>query len=259
MRGCTSEGREEEVTVDRKKLVNLASTMETMEQRTKTNAPVNQSWFRMTNLLQGETDIYIYDEIGMYGVTATNFIWALQEVNTSKVNLHLSSYGGDIKDGIAIYNALLDLNAEVEVYIDSIVASAASFIAMAGDVIKMRKASRMMIHEANGGAMGTAKNLREMADILDSMTDMIAGVYADRAGGTNQEWRARMEGETWFGPQEALQAGLVDEILDTDGEEDTSATGASNTGARMTNEAKPEIGFSLDFNELFTAIKEGMK
>lgn len=175
-----------------------------------------KDWFRIENKKDDETDVYIYDEIGFWGTTAQDFATALQAVDAKTINLHLNSPGGEVFDGVAIYNTLLDHKAKVIVYVDGLAASAASFIAQAGDEVIMGKGSTMMIHDASGLAWGNADELRDTAKILDQLSDTIAGLYADRAGGTSEEWRAIMKAEAWYNATEAVEAGLADKVSHTE-------------------------------------------
>jgi len=171
-------------------------------------------WYRITNTVSGGTaTVHIYDEIGYWGVTAAEFVAELSQVTASAIDVHLNSPGGEIFDGIAIMNALRSHPATVTTYVDSLAASIASVIAMAGDRIVMAPNSQLMIHDGSGICIGNAAEMREMADLLDRQSDNIAAVYADRAGGTVEEWRARMTAETWYSAEEAVAAGLADEVL----------------------------------------------
>lgn len=194
-----------------------------MPSRLKTARPIaklrqgRNDWYRFENLANDPTtsNVYIYDEIGYFGVTAQDFVRDLQQVDAEKINLHLNTPGGEVFDGIAIYNALRSHKAEVTVHIDALAASIGSVIAMAGDRVIMAKNATMMIHDASGMVVGNAQDMREVADLLDKTSDNIASMYADRVEGTDQEsWRDLMRAETWFSSAEALKAGLVDEIVD---------------------------------------------
>ena len=171
-----------------------------------------RSWYRIVNVSQAEAEIFIYDEIGFWGISAGDFVNELRDIKASTITLRINSPGGDVFDGVAIYNAISRHPATVNVFIDGIAASAASFIAMAGDTVTMMPHSQMMIHEAHGLVIGPADDMRKMADILDKSSDNIASIYAERAGGTVAEWRARMRDETWLSDQEAVDAGLADGI-----------------------------------------------
>jgi len=191
----------------------------------KTTRPVadlragRNDWFRIENSATNSdtTKIYIYDEIGYFGVTASDFVRELQNVKTQNIDLHLNTPGGDVFDGVAIYNALLNHRATVTTYVDSLAASAGSFIAMAGDTRYIAKTAQMMIHDAHGLAIGNATDMRELADLLEMHSDNIAGIYADRAGGTTASWRKSMKAETWYTAAEAVKANLATSILDASG------------------------------------------
>ena len=96
--------------------------------------------------------------------------------------------------------------------VDALAASIAAVIAQAGDRRMMVTGSQMMIHEAWGLARGGAEHMRDSANILDKLTDNIAGIYAERAGGTKAHFLALMKAETWMTPVEALKEGLIDDI-----------------------------------------------
>ncbi len=158
-------------------------------------------------------DVYLYDEIGMWGVTANDFARDLRAIKSSVINLHLNSPGGEVFDGIAIYNSLKNHPAAVNVFVDGLAASSASFIAQAGDTIVMAKNATMMIHEPYGMAMGDAATMTKMAEELNLVGETIADIYAERATDTtSDEWRAAMRDETWYKAQDAVDAGLADEV-----------------------------------------------
>ncbi len=109
---------------------------------------------------------------------------------------------------------------------DALAASIASVIAQAGNTIIMGRNSMMMIHNASGFAMGEATDLRTMADLLDSTTANIASVYSERAGGTVKHWLAAMKEETWYTAEEAVAAGLADEVAPLPTERDARQAAA---------------------------------
>lgn len=171
-----------------------------------------KSWYRIEDKGEDATDVYLYDEIGYWGVTAKEFIRDLNKVKTSVINLFINSPGGDVFDGFAIYENLQRHPATINVVVDGIAASAASYIAQAGDSRVMSKTASMMIHDAWGFGVGPADDLRKLADTLDQMSNTIAGIYAGRAGGSAEEWRARMTEETWYNAEDAVSSGLADEV-----------------------------------------------
>ena len=173
-------------------------------------------WYRITNALgDAPAQVHVYDEIGYWGITASDFIRELSSLDATAIDLHINSPGGEIFDGIAIMNALRSHPATVTTYVDSLAASIASVIAMAGDRIVMAPHSQLMIHDGSGLCIGNAADMRSTAELLDRQSDNIAAVYAERAGGDIAEWRTRMTDETWYTAAEAVEAGLADEIAST--------------------------------------------
>jgi len=168
-------------------------------------------------------EVLIYDVIGggwFGGVDALEFITALNEITASKINLRINSPGGIITDAIAIKNALDRHPATVTAYIDGMAASAASFVALGSEKVIMSQDAIMMIHEPWSMMIGGAKAFAKEAEILDKFANGIAKMYARKAGGTVEEWRAVMEEETWYTDQEAVDAGLADEVGSAKGDDD---------------------------------------
>lgn len=181
-------------------------------------------WYRIgaADAETSRTKIYLYGEIGGWwdGIDANQFVRDLDAVGDGGIDLHINSGGGSVFDGIAIYAALKNHASDVTARVDSLAASAASFIAMAGDSIEIEKPGRMMIHDAQGLALGNAGDLRTMADLLDELSGTIAEIYADRAGGTAADWRAEMLADNglgrWYTASQAVDAGLADKIVGAD-------------------------------------------
>ena len=174
-------------------------------------------WWQIRAQDTDRAQLYIYGVIGSDwdpdDVTAGGFTRALAEITSPAIDLHINSRGGSVWDGVAIYSALLDHPATVDVSIDGVAASAASFVAMAGDTIGVQKPASVMIHDAWALAIGNAQVMRDTADVLDQLSDQMAGIYADRAGGTVASWRTSMRAETWYTAAAAVEAGLADEVL----------------------------------------------
>jgi len=158
------------------------------------------------------TELYLYDEISYWGITAADFVQELQGIN-GDIELHINSPGGDVFEGIAILNVLRQYDkGSINTIVDGLAASAASFIAMVGKTVIMAKNSMLIIHDAWGGVIGNAADMREMADKLDKASDNIASIYADKAGQSNKFWRDVMLAETWYTDEEAVNIGLADKI-----------------------------------------------
>ncbi|MGW3186341.1 head maturation protease, ClpP-related [Streptomyces ardesiacus] len=177
-----------------------------------------RDWYRIRNATALDTaEVIIYDEIGEWGVTAKNFIDDLNQVKARNIDIRLNSGGGSVFEGLAIYQALRRHPANVTTYIDGIAASIASVIAMAGDRRVISRNGSMMIHEASGLTAGNSKDMREMAELLNRISQNLADVYAQRTGkGTASSWREQMRAESWFVGAEAVEAGLATEADDQD-------------------------------------------
>lgn len=222
----------------------------------------NRSWYRISNAASGEpeVEVYIYDEIGMWGISAQDFVADLAEraAGATQINVHISSGGGDVFDGLAMYETLSRHKATVTTYIDSLAASAASFIAQAGDKRVIARNARMMIHDASGFAYSNAAGMREMADLLDDTSDNIASIYAERSGGKIEDFRAAMLGETWYSPSAAVEAGLADEISTpsradaADGDAETAPAADDRAPVKPAAEIDPFEG--IDFTQLAAGI-----
>lgn len=186
-------------------------------------------WFRISNQddEQENATLFIYEEIGgWWGTPADELVKELHGLSAKTIEVRINSPGGSVFDSIAIYNALIKHPANITTCVDSLAASGASIIAMAGDKCTMMRGSQMMIHDAIGLEWGNAKDMLAMAEFLDKQSDNIATVYADKAGGEAKDWRAKMLAETWLFADEAVELGLADEVYSRedvkDAEEDES-------------------------------------
>ena len=137
-------------------------------------------------------------------------------VDTLEIEIH--SGGGSVFDGYRIYNAMKELSArgvQVTAKINTMAASMASVIAMAADRIVIASNGRIMIHDASAGQHGNAGQLRKTADMLDQISDEIAGIYAERTKKDKSDIRKMMLAETWIKASDAVKMGFADEIFDT--------------------------------------------
>ena len=203
---CMSELKEEYPKQDQRVAVCLTQWSKGTEDSMK-------SWYEIRNATAETAEVLLYDEIGGWGITASDFAKELQGVKAKIINLRINSPGGDVFDGVAIYNALKNHPAAVHAVVDGLAASSASFISQAGDTVLMATGSTMMIHEPNGMTMGDAQDHAKMAETLDKIGDTIASFYAMRAGGDEALWRSRMRAESWFRAQEAVDIGLADGVV----------------------------------------------
>lgn len=170
--------------------------------------------FRVENASK-RAAVYVYDMIGGLDSDASGFVKSLAGIKAPTMDLHINSPGGFVFDAVAMFEAVRAHPARVVTHIDGLAASAASFLALAGDEVEIAKGGRMMIHDAQGVGIGSPAELREYADLLDEVSNDLAGFYADRAGGKPAAWRAAMSATTWYSAQQAVDAKLADRIAGT--------------------------------------------
>ena len=168
--------------------------------------------FQGRSVAGGTTELELYDEIGYWGVTAKDFRARLVEASGDIV-LKINSPGGDVFDGIAIYNELLAYDGKVRVEVTGLAASAASVVAMAGDEIAIGENAFLMIHNAWVVAVGNRHDLTDVADVLAKIDGALAKTYASRSGMGVRTAAQFMDDETWFTAAEAKAKGLATEIL----------------------------------------------
>lgn len=161
-----------------------------------------------------QTEISIFDEIGMFGVSAKQFISELQAVPADhSILLKIHSPGGEVFDGNAIFTAL-QRRGNVEVQIEGIAASMATVISLAGSPVKMAANGFYMIHNPWGSAVGDSSEMRKQAELLDRIRQNMVNAYAAKSGQEPALIESWMDAETWFTAEQARAAGFVDEITD---------------------------------------------
>lgn len=173
---------------------------------------------------EGWATVYVYDDIGgSMGVTAKQFEADLSEITAPNIGVRINSPGGSVADGITIHSSLLHHPATVRSFIDGWACSAASVVAMAADPLNedddtggivMMPGAQLMIHDASMNGAGQASDWRAGATFLDRQSANIAAMYAARAGGEPDEWRALMLAETWAIGQEAVDLKLADKLFE---------------------------------------------
>lgn len=177
-----------------------------------------------------EATIYLYDAIvsdeieAEYwgGVAPQTFVKALAGITAPTIHLRINSPGGSVFAARAMETALREHKARIVVHVDGLAASAATFIAMAGDEIVMAPGAMFMIHKGWTFALGNADDLRDTAALLDKIDGTLADTYAARTKGDREQIAAWMAAETWFTAEEAVDASFADRIAD-----DSKAASAS--------------------------------
>lgn len=148
----------------------------------------------------------------------------------SSIDIHINSMGGDVFSGIAIFNALRQSKANITIYIDGLAASIAGIIALCGKPLYMSQYARLMLHKVSGGAYGSAKELRETADLIDDLEKSLADMISSRVNLTPEEVHSRYfadGADHWLTAHEALELGMIDGIHDLP--EEPSLSGESST------------------------------
>lgn len=173
--------------------------------------------------------LYIYDDVTAYGdfnwetwsyddseTSASYFREQLAGIqDTEEIELHINSYGGDVKEGVAIYNLLKQHGAYKTCYVDGFAYSIASVICMACDKVIMGLGTSMLVHNMSMSVYGNAETLRKCADDLDVLMESNRKIYMARAKNlTEDELKVMMDKETFLTPEQCLDYGFCDEIAD---------------------------------------------
>ena len=172
------------------------------------------SFYEIINQDNKSARINIHSQIGSSwfdeGIDSKGFLSDLDDVgDVSTINVHINSPGGNVFDGISIYNALRDHDAKVIVKVDGMAASIASIIAMSGDEIIMPLGSTMFVHNPLTWAAGNADEMREIASELDKITESLIDIYQDKTGMSRNDIADLMDSETTMTAEEAKEWGFA--------------------------------------------------
>lgn len=165
-------------------------------------------------------EILLYGYIGNWLDTdSKQFISDFKKLESAhnKINVRINSAGGNVFDGLTIYNTLKNSKAEIDIYIDGVAASMASVIALAGSKIFMSRYAQLMIHRVSGSANGDSDKLRETASLMDELQNSLIDIYASRTGIEKETiqntWLQRGK-DTWLNASEAVNQKLADGVFD---------------------------------------------
>ncbi len=179
------------------------------------NKPIDKSdWYKIEAISEDNTEVMIYDVIGWPFNDAGEIIRALSGINTKTVTVRINSPGGDVFDATAIFNALQSHKSKIVTRIESLAASAASFIALAGKEVQAYQNAMYMIHDPWVLAAGNQYDLREIADILEKISGNMVDIYSQNSNIGKKEIRDMLKAETWFTAKEAQERGFIDKIID---------------------------------------------
>ncbi|EOH0529482.1 TPA: Clp protease ClpP [Klebsiella aerogenes] len=180
------------------------------------DAANGQCWYEIRALAAGRVEIFLYDVIGGWGITAQQFVTDCKEAGVfeaSAVALHIHSPGGDVMQGFAIYNTLSRLKAKVDIWVDGVAASMASMIVcLPGATVHMPENAWLMVHKPWGGIAGDSDDMRDYADWLDRNEALMLSAYMNKTGLGQEELEAMLKAETWLNGAEAVEKGFADTL-----------------------------------------------
>lgn len=179
---------------------------------------MTSTWYRIAKARAGngfDATVDIFDEIGSWGVTAKQFADDLKALGpVQNITVRITSPGGDYFMAAAMFNMLKATQARITVEVIGLAASAASFIAMAGDHIRIARNAFMMIHGPSTVAWGDEKEMRKAIDMLAKVKEALINAYVKKTGMDREAVETLVNDETWFTAEEALDAGFADEIIE---------------------------------------------
>lgn len=188
----------------------------------------------------GDTaDLYIFGEISSWGQwyeddpdrSAYNIVNELKKASAKNINVHINSMGGDVGEGLAIYNTLKNSSKNVTTYCDGFACSAASVVFMAGSERVMNRETLLMIHNAWTASVGNADDLRKDAEDLDKINETMSNAYLEGTNISKEDLKALMDNETWITADEAMQYGFATKII---GDDDAKASAMASIKAKLT-------------------------
>jgi ATP-dependent Clp protease protease subunit len=186
-----------------------------------------------------EATVYIYDAIGgWFGIQPSEFISELNGLKAKTIHLRINSPGGSVFDAEAIQTALQQHPAKIIAHVDGWAASAASYVAMAGNEIEMADGAFFMIHNAWVIAMGNAADLMDVAAFLEKIDQNIVSDYERKTGKSRAQIEEWMKAETFFNAAEALEHGFIDRIYAPDDSKNSAVTRALNSVRSETERAR---------------------
>lgn len=178
------------------------------------NLESDNKWFEVKSQTPETAEVLIYDVIGWPFLDANAFLKTLSEINSEEIVIRVNSPGGDVWDAMAIYNALISHKSKIITRIESLAASAASFVVLAGNEVQAYPNAMLMIHDPWVLIAGNQYDLRETADVLDKISGNMVDIYSGNSKLGKKEIRSMMKEETWLTAKEAKNNGFIDTILE---------------------------------------------
>ena len=189
--------------------------------------PKAQGNYSIENKTDKEATIYIYDEIGWFGVEAIDFVKDLNDIKAGTIHIRINSPGGMVFDGTSIFNAIKQHKSKTITHIDGLAASISAVIALAPDKILMAENAFMMIHNPYSMVIGNADDMRSEANLLEKVGGMISKTFIDKTGMDKEKIKDLMTADnglgTWMTADEAMELGFIDEIEEPSENENAKA------------------------------------
>ena len=224
-------------------------------------------YFQLVTDNDASADLYIFGDICAYPwesqgeQSGVSIVRQLKELDVDEIKVHINSYGGDVAEGLAIYNVLREHKAQIVTICDGFACSAASVVFMAGAKRVMQPASLLMIHNAWTVAMGNAAELRKTADDIETITQASVEAYKKVATISEDEIKALMDAEKWILPKDAVDYGFATDIDDEDDDDDGPKQSAFGVIMRKLTEPAAvlesrEIEVNIDVDKLAKELTE---
>lgn len=178
-----------------------------------------KKFYQLTSQDEQNAELYIYGDITSYkrfedDVVAYDLAKELIDLNGKNLKVRINSYGGEVAQGLAIYNLLKDYKGQVTTVCDGVACSAASVIFMAGTQRLMPRSSLLFIHNAWTYASGNAEELRKQAEELEKITQPSVEIYKSSSNLSEETIKIMMNEETWITADEALEYGFATQIVE---------------------------------------------
>ena len=219
---------------------------------------------RYYSLYQEEkkADIYIYGDITSWPwyedeVSSYTLSKELQELgDVEEINIFINSYGGEVAEGLAIYNALKRHNAKINTYVDGFACSIASVIFMAGDNRYMSDTSLLMIHNAWTYTHGNAEELKKQAEDLEKITQASINAYMKHLNIEEEELKELMDNETWLNSTDAIEKGFASELIEADNSLVANQSIRNKVSQKLTQGSIAQVSVSLEKDDIKEVIAE---
>src|SRR5690606_24149940 len=211
-----------------------------------------------------EADIYIYGDIVSWpwlesDVSSYNLAKEIEGLEVDQINVYINSYGGEVAEGLAIYNALRRHKAKVRTVCDGFACSAASVVFMAGDERVMSNASLLMIHNAWILTWGDMNQLRKDADDLETINAAAIQAYMNHINISEEELKAMLDAETWISAADALEMGFATAVVNPATTDKAAASLRQRQQIRDAILNRQSQHGTIDIEELASRLKEMMQ